>query len=104
MSRIGVSMIMRVIVWMITLVVVLVMVGVMMSGLMRMVVVVIMVMVMFMSITRLVLVTMPMVVLMLVDAMARVLMGLRMSTRMQGFMQLVINHLKRNRIDDRKNA
>ena len=104
MSRIGVSMIMRVIVWMITLVVVLVMVGVMMSGLMRMVVVVIMVMVMFMSITRLVLVTMPMVVLMLVDAMARVLMGLRMSTRMQGFMQLVINHFKRNRIDDRKNA
>jgi hypothetical protein len=97
-------MIMRVIVWMITLVVVLVMVGVMMSGLMRMVVVVIMVMVMFMSITRLVLVTMPMVVLMLVDAMARVPMGLRMSTRMQGFMQLMINHLKRNRIDDRKNA
>ena len=31
-------------------------------------------------------------------------MGLRMSKRMQRFMQLVINHFKRNRIDDRKNA
>jgi hypothetical protein len=99
-GRFGVGVVMRVLV--------IVRMGMMVGGFMSMAVAVIMfvVMVMSMRITMLALVNMPMVVLMLmlVRAMARVVMGLRVRERMQGFMQLVVDHLKRNRIDDRKNT
>jgi hypothetical protein len=81
---------------MIMRVIVLVMMDVMMSGLMSMAVV--------MSMVSTMLALVIMLVLMLVRAMARVVIGLRVSERMQGFMQLVVDHLERNRIDDRKNT
>jgi hypothetical protein len=81
-------MIMRVIVLTGSRMVVLVMVGVMMSGFVIMAVAVRMVVIM---------------VVIMCMAVA-VIMGLRMSVRMQVCMQLMVDHFKRNRIDDRKNA
>jgi hypothetical protein len=110
MSRLGVSMIMRVIVCG-GVIVVMLMCWAVFAG-MAMTVVMVMFAVVLMGVSVVVPVVVPVLMLMVVSMLALVLMTtmvrmgvlVLMLVVMHGFMKLVVDHLERYRIDDRKNA